>query len=185
MLPRFGEPVLQGIQYTQRPGAYAIIYASDCVLLTFQEEPFPEFQLPGGGIDMGESPLAALHREVLEETGWKIRVQRRVGCYRRYTYMPEYDLWARKICHIYAACPVRSTGEPVEEGHSAYWVPCDLAVQLFDNPGDAAMLASFFDLPCLRAPVPLRSGHRGGTGGAGGCHGLPRGMLRIPPIANR
>ena len=59
MLPRFGEPVLQGIQYTQRPGAYAIIYASDCVLLTFQEEPFPEFQLPGGGIDMGESPLAA------------------------------------------------------------------------------------------------------------------------------
>ena len=36
-----------------------------------------EVQLPGGGSDKNESPLHSLYREVLEETGWGIRVIKR------------------------------------------------------------------------------------------------------------
>ena len=109
---RFGEPVRADQTYRIRPGAYAVIRDGGEVLITEQAEPQPEFQLPGGGIDPGESPLPALHRECLEETGWRIRVLRELGAFQRFTYMPEYDLWAQKICQVYLARPVLRHGAP-------------------------------------------------------------------------
>ena len=55
-----------------------------------------EVQLPGGGTDKNESPLHSLYREVLEETGWGIRVIKKQGVFQRFTYMPEYNIWAQK-----------------------------------------------------------------------------------------
>jgi 8-oxo-dGTP diphosphatase len=112
MIRRFGEPVKPGQAYTRRPGVYAILLRGDHILATLQAEPAPELQLPGGGIDRGEQPMAALHREVFEETGWKIAVTRRVGAFRRFTYMPEYDMWSEKLCTVYLARPVRRHGNP-------------------------------------------------------------------------
>ena len=80
--------------YRRRPGVYAILPRGDSILATHQMHPWPEFQLPGGGIDKGEQPIAALHREVWEETGWHIGASRRLGTFRRFTFMPEYDLRA-------------------------------------------------------------------------------------------
>jgi 8-oxo-dGTP diphosphatase len=143
MIRRFGEPVKSGQRYTRRPGAYAILLRGNHILLTHQAEPVPEYQLPGGGIDPGEQPIPALHREVREETGWKIAVQHRVGAFRRYTYMPEYDLWAEKLCTIYLARPVRPLGPPTEIGHRAVWLPLERAVVRLGNAGDRAFLAGF------------------------------------------
>lgn len=137
MIRRFGEAPQQGRLYRRRPGAYAILIRGDNLLLTHQASPVPEFQLPGGGIDAGEHPLAALHREVFEETGWSIAAPRRVGTFRRFTYMPEYDLWAEKLCMIYVARPVRRLGPPSEPGHMAIWMPPALAVEKLGNAGDS------------------------------------------------
>lgn len=141
MIPRYGEPRCAGQHYRRRPGAYAILARDGRVLLTHQAEPEPEFQLPGGGIDRGESPLAALHREVYEETGWRIRPLRRLGAFRRFAYMPEYDLWAEKRCAIWLAFPVRRLGPPTEPGHTAVWMTPAQALERLGNPGDAALLA--------------------------------------------
>ena len=105
-----------------------------------QAEPVPELQLPGGGIDPGESPVQALHREVLEETGWRIRPQRRLGVYRRFTFMPDYDKWAEKLCMIYLARPVLCYGPPSEPGHTALWMQAGAAVRALDNEGDRHFL---------------------------------------------
>ncbi|MGB0440715.1 MAG: NUDIX domain-containing protein, partial [Paracoccaceae bacterium] len=112
MTPRFGEPPQPGRRYKIRPGAYAILARGTELLLTHQADPEPEFQLPGGGIDPGESPVAALMREVVEETGWRIAKPQRVGVFRRFVFMPEYDLWAEKICTIYSARPVYAISAP-------------------------------------------------------------------------
>ncbi len=136
MIRRFGEPVVAGKRYVMRPGAYAILPLGRNLLLTHQEEPTPEFQLPGGGIDAGESAIQALHREVFEETGWRIAAPRKIGVFRRFTYMPEYDLWAEKLCHIYTARPVRALGPPSEAGHMAVWMKPDEAAQRLANEGD-------------------------------------------------
>lgn len=141
MIRRYGEQVRQGQRYRRRPGVYAILLDGDELLATHQAQPVPEYQLPGGGIDRGEHPVAALHREVFEETGWRIAVQRRLGVFRRFTYMPEYDLWAEKICTIYLARPVLRHGPPTEAGHRAVWMPAVAGLDLLGNDGDRAMLA--------------------------------------------
>jgi 8-oxo-dGTP diphosphatase len=140
MIRRYGEEVERGRRYQHRPGAYAILALGSDVLLTHQAEPLPEFQLPGGGIDPGESAVVALHREVLEETGYSIAKPRKLGAYRRFTYMPEYDKWAEKLCHIYLARPVMRHGPPREPGHTAIWMPIDVAVAELANEGDQAFL---------------------------------------------
>ena len=142
MIRRYGEPVKPGQRYRRRPGVYAVLLRGDSILTTFQQAPVPEFQLPGGGIDAGEQPVAALHREVIEETGWKIDVVRRIGAFRRFTYMPEYDLWAEKLCAVDLARPILRLGPPSEAGHTAVWLPVDEAVARLGNPGDRAMLAA-------------------------------------------
>jgi 8-oxo-dGTP diphosphatase len=141
MIPRHGEPWRPRTRYRRRPGVYAVLQRGDDVLLTFQEAPKPEFQLPGGGIDPGEHPLRALGREVREETGWLIARPRRIGAFRRFTYMPEYDLWAEKVCTVYAAFPVRPLGAPTEAGHHAVWMPWRDALDALGNPGDSMLLA--------------------------------------------
>ncbi|MCB1397541.1 MAG: NUDIX hydrolase [Rhodobacter sp.] len=141
MIPRYGTPPETGRRYRRRAGAYAVLWRDGEVLLTHQDQPWPEFQLPGGGIDPGESPVQALHREVYEETGWHIGPARRLGTFRRFTYMPEYDLWAEKLCMIYLARPVRRISAPTEPGHDAVWMAPDTAVQVLGNDGDASFLA--------------------------------------------
>jgi 8-oxo-dGTP diphosphatase len=141
MIRRFGEPVKPGQIYRRRPGVYTVLLHGRDILATQQREPLPEFQLPGGGIDPGEHPIAALHREVLEETGWKIAIDHRIGTFRRFTYMPEYDRWAEKVCTIYLARPVRRLGPPSEPGHTAVWMSVAQAMTALANDGDRAMLA--------------------------------------------
>lgn len=142
MIRRYGEPFRSGQRYRRRPGVYAVILEGDALLATHQAEPVPEFQLPGGGIDRGEQPIVALHREVYEETGWRIAVTRRLGAFRRFTFMPEYDLWAEKLCTVYLARAIRPLGPPTEPGHSAVWLPAQRALGLLGNEGDRAMLAA-------------------------------------------
>ena len=144
MIRRFGEPVVAGKRYVMRPGAYAILPLGRNLLLTHQDEPTPEFQLPGGGVDAGESAIQALHREVFEETGWRIAAPRKIGVFRRFTYMPEYDLWAEKLCHIYTARPVRALGLPSEAGHMAVWMKPIEAVNRLANEGDRYFVEQLF-----------------------------------------
>jgi 8-oxo-dGTP diphosphatase len=96
--------------------------------------------LPGGGIEAGESPLQALHREVLEETGWRIARPRRLGAFRRFTYMKDYDLWAQKICHIYVAHPVRQIAAPTEPHHATLVLSASEALATLANEGDRLFL---------------------------------------------
>ena len=141
MIRRYGDTPVNGQRYTLRPGAYAILPRDGKILVTYQGEPHDEIQLPGGGIDHGEGAIQALHREVFEETGYRIANPRRLGAFRRFVFMPEYDIYAEKVCHIYLALPVRPHGPPSEAGHIALWLdPIDALAELY-NEGDVNFLA--------------------------------------------
>jgi len=141
MIRRMGEQVVSGQHYKRRPGIYGVLLRGDAVLMTFQSAPKPEYQLPGGGIDPGEHPLLALHREVFEETGWRIHKPVRLGAFRRFAFMPEYGFWAEKLCHIYLARPVLQLGPPLEPAHTAVWMSLPEAIERVGNEGGRRFLS--------------------------------------------
>jgi 8-oxo-dGTP diphosphatase len=136
MTRRVGQSPQRGQSYRLRHGVYAILPTKGGLLVTLQHAPQAEMQLPGGGIDPGESPLRALYREVMEETGWSIATPRRIGAFRRFVYMPEYDMWAEKLCAIYMARPVRPICDPTEPGHTPLVVDSATAASELGNEGD-------------------------------------------------
>jgi 8-oxo-dGTP diphosphatase len=119
--------------YRDRMGAYGIIAGARGLLVVDQEG---ELQLPGGGIDPGESPLQALHREVAEETGWRIAAPRRIGAFQRFAWLPDYGFWARKVQLIFLARAVRRLPVALEPGHTPLWLPATHAARRLDIEGD-------------------------------------------------
>ncbi|MEP2642617.1 NUDIX hydrolase [Roseobacter sp.] len=144
MMRRVGHAPHANQRYVQRPGAYAILPLGGSVLLTAQLGDTVDIQLPGGGIDPGESAIHALHREVMEETGWRIAAPRKLGAFRRFIYMPDYGFHAEKICHIYVARPVHRLGPPLEPGHETIVMSPSAAVATLGNDGDRLFLARYF-----------------------------------------
>lgn len=143
MIRRVGEVPQRDQRYRTRPGAYAILPIKRRFLLTANMEDPIEFQLPGGGIDPGESPLQALYREVREEIGWSIGQPRRLGAFRRFVFMPEYDMWAEKLCHIYVAHPARQLHPPSEPNHETLILDADDAIASLGNAGDRMFMAAY------------------------------------------
>lgn len=133
---RFGPKPDPDRRYQPRMGAYAIVLAGDGILATFQQRPTPEMQLPGGGVDPGESAVRALHREVLEETGYRIHAPRRLGMFHRFTYMPDYEIWAQKQCHVYLARLGPCVAVPSEPGHIPVFLPWNAAEARLGVEGD-------------------------------------------------
>ena len=115
----FGENVNYKIRYQRRVGAYGIILHKKKLLLTEQitTDNNVEIQLPGGGWNENESLIHALYREVLEETGWGIKILKKEGIFQRFTYMPEYKIWAHKICHVYRCAATFRKTEKLEKNH--------------------------------------------------------------------
>lgn len=145
MIKRIGAAPERNRRYTLRPGAYAVLPLKGRFLMTVEMGQDIEFQLPGGGIDPGESPLQALNREVIEEIGWRIARPRRLGAFRRFVFMPEYDLWAEKLCTVFVAHPVRQIAEPIEPTHRTIVLSASEALEVLGNEGDRMFLKRYLD----------------------------------------
>jgi len=146
MIRRIGQSPLSNQRYILRAGAYAILPLQKRLLLTTQVSDLVDIQLPGGGIDLGESPIQALHREVMEETGWRIAAPKRLGAFRRFIFMPDHHQWAEKICHIYVARPTRQICEPLESSHFTTVMDSTEAAIALGNDGDRMFVEQFFGL---------------------------------------
>lgn len=63
-------------------------------ILLIKRRDVPVWVLPGGGMDAKEKPDAAIIREILEETGFRVKVTRLIG-----VYFPINSL--TKLTHLY------------------------------------------------------------------------------------
>ena len=62
-------------------GAFAIIFDEEKRVLLCHRRDVDMWNLPGGGVESGELPTEAVTREVEEETGLEVMVERLVGVY--------------------------------------------------------------------------------------------------------
>ena len=138
---RLGEAKKKNIKYEHRPGIYGLILVGTKILLTEQDG--NEVQLPGGGLNFSEHSLQALHREVCEETGWKIETKKRLGFFQRFVFMPEYNKWAQKISHICLCKGIYKINKPSEPGHIAFLEEPIIAAKMVESPGDSYFIKKF------------------------------------------
>ncbi|MDQ3700260.1 MAG: NUDIX domain-containing protein [Chloroflexota bacterium] len=110
-LPSFeagGGPVIpQAVVVRQAP-------AGDLEVLLVKRTSPRAWELPGGYVDPGEAPDAALRREVREETGLEVSLDRLVGWYHRTGFRPHRS-------PVYACTPagghLRRSHEAVDIGY--------------------------------------------------------------------
>ncbi len=63
-----------------RIGVFALIFDEGCILLGHRRD-IDWWNLPGGGMEAGETVDEALRREVREETGLEVEIEQLVGVY--------------------------------------------------------------------------------------------------------
>ncbi|HWS58459.1 MAG TPA: NUDIX domain-containing protein [Actinotalea sp.] len=122
------------IEPRQRVAAYAVVVAAGCLLLT-QLAPRTgaagRWNLPGGGVDPGESPVDAVVREVAEETGQVVDAVRLVDVMTQHwvgrSARGLEDYHAVRLLHTArCAAPTRPVVHDVGGSTSdARWVPLD------------------------------------------------------------
>jgi ADP-ribose diphosphatase len=84
------------------------------VILARQFRPGPEavlLELPGGAVEDGETPLAAIQRELLEETGYSGDFQ-----YLGHSFHCDYST---RISHTFVATACHKVAEPTPDAHEA------------------------------------------------------------------
>ena len=107
-------------------GATAVVVEHGKILLTKRED-FEVWCLPGGHTDPGESTAETARRELFEETGIEIALDRFVGLYSRIGADPTIHL------SVYSAHPIGGTLRPQADEviDIGYFAPDDLPADLF------------------------------------------------------
>jgi 8-oxo-dGTP pyrophosphatase MutT (NUDIX family) len=83
-----------------RVAIYGVLVEGHSVLMTETKVPSgTTMNFPGGGLELGEAPLAALQREFLEETGCSVVVGELLFASQRFQQNPDYP--SEQLMHLY------------------------------------------------------------------------------------
>ena len=119
----------KGKQFSWRPSAYALITKEDKVLL-IKARQHGRWELPGGGIELGELVTDGLIREVFEETGYKIKLENNCPVYfeNNFFYAPDINDFFETLPLVFLAKlesinQIKSYIDFENEVYEIKWVP--------------------------------------------------------------
>lgn len=118
-MKRIGKKI-EGVAYTKRPGAYAIIEHKEKNQIAIATANGAFFFL-GGGIEGEETEIETLRREIIEESGYKIKNIKQFDKITSWTDGGErgyLDITAT----FYTAEFDKKIAEPLEKDHKILWV---------------------------------------------------------------
>lgn len=116
-VPVFGTPE-PGVRGRPRPAAYAVVFDDAGRVASVTEA--SGLYLPGGGLDTGEDPGQALHREVAEECAREIEIIAPLGHAVQYYRSPEGE-----AIELHAHFFLARFGEVLDRTpeHEMHWEP--------------------------------------------------------------
>lgn len=78
-------------------GAFVIIKDENDKILLVKRRDYPIWDLPGGRMAKGEKPRECAIREAYEETGYRVKIEKKVGTYKRPKMNDTQHLYLGKI----------------------------------------------------------------------------------------
>jgi nucleoside triphosphatase len=113
---------------TFRPAAYAVIINNENKILLCNTKSTGKYWFPGGGVDLGEKLEETLKREVLEETGIEIDVEKFLTFKEVFFYYEPKDEAFQSFSFFYL-CKPRTTKlladnqvDPSDESEKPRWI---------------------------------------------------------------
>ena len=113
-----------------------IVVREDDRVLVIRRDDNGQWEAPGGVLELGESFENGVRREVLEETGLKITVERLTGVYKNLTH--------GIVALVYRCRPAGGDAHPTAEAREVRWMTRE-EVQSAMNPAFAVRVLDAFD----------------------------------------
>ena len=110
----------ENIEYRKRPGAYVIITNGNDDKVGIVDKGGQYFYL-GGGIEIGETQLEALKRELIEQAGYSIKNIKKFEDIDSYIFS-ENRGYLEILANVYTAEFDKKITEPIEKDHNVIWV---------------------------------------------------------------
>ena len=130
------------MKYEKSCGAVIFRKAEDWNVLLIRHTKGRHISFPKGHVEPGETESQTAEREILEETGLRVQVDRRFRAENRYNIRPDIQ----KLVVIFAALTEQEeiTPQP-EEIAEAFWLPIDAAQERLTYERDRKIMRDAFD----------------------------------------
>ena len=129
------------MRYEKSCGAVIFRRAEDWNVLLIRHTKGRHISFPKGHVEAGETESQTAEREIREETGLRVRVDRRFRAENRYNIRPD----TQKLVVIFAALTEQEeiTPQP-EEIAEAFWVPIEKAATRLTYERDRKIMRDAF-----------------------------------------
>ena len=130
------------MKYEKSCGAVIFRRAENWNVLLIRHTKGRHISFPKGHVEPGETESQTAEREILEETGLRVRVDRRFRAENRYNIRPDIQ----KLVVIFAATTQQSelTPQP-EEIAEAFWLPIEDAAARLTYERDRKIMRDAFE----------------------------------------
>jgi 8-oxo-dGTP diphosphatase len=141
-VPQFGAPE-PGRPYPDRPVAFGVgVRDGQVALVRVEPADGPtRIDLPGGGIDPGESAEAAMVREFLEETGLEVRPLSALTRADHYFINGAAESFNTRGVFFTAEVLAERRERKIEADHTLFWRPPETALRMLSRDSHAWALA--------------------------------------------
>ncbi len=131
---------------TPKLDARAVIFRGDGILLVQEKLDHNRWTLPGGWIDISESPSEAVEREAWEESGYRVRAVKLLALYDRSKHgHPPHPNHVYKLFFLCELLSDERIDGPNLETAGVDFFPRDALPELSTARVTAAQIARFFD----------------------------------------
>lgn len=130
-----GEKAVEMHNTKLRLASRGIVIREDGKIAVFNKSNKNEYKLPGGGFEKGENAEQAFKREVLEETGCKVEIIKKLGRTEEYRTLSNF----RHISYVFVGKVLEDTKQlhvtnrEAAEGANVLWETPEKALELTKN----------------------------------------------------